>query len=159
MFWQTHVEFVGPITDDDAFDVMESLGRYGASVSVERDHSGGAVTLSVEAASLVEAAGEASRLVSDATPHPITIVGLEVITEEEADRRLGEPVFPEVVSFSEIGQMAGVSRQRARQFSDNPSFPRPVITTGQGPLYGLHAVERWLENRNTRPGRPAKTPA
>lgn len=34
-------------------------------------------------------------------------------------------------------------------------FPAPVITTAQGPLMTKAAVERWLENRNTRPGRPA----
>ena len=159
MFWQAHVDFIGQMNEDTPFDIMETLGQYGAAVTVERDYTGGSVTLSVEAATPIEAAQEASRLVSDATTGPITITGLEVITEQEADRRLGEPVFPEVVSFSEIGQMAGVSRQRARQFSDNPSFPRPVITTGQGPLYGLHAVQRWLGTRNTRPGRPAKVPA
>ena len=157
--WQATVTFIGKMDEDQAFDIMETLGQYGAVTTVERDSSGGSVTLSVEAATLLDAATEASRLVSDATTNPITIIGLEVVTEEEADLRLQEPSFPQVVSFAEIGQMAGVSRQRARQFSDNPSFPRPVITTAQGPLYGRHAVERWLETRNTRPGRPVKATA
>lgn len=154
--WQATVTFVGHTDDDTAFTIMEALGRFGAAMSVERDYSGGTVTLSVEAATPIDAAKEAAHLVSDAAPGPITIIGLEVLTETDADTRLKEPMFPEVVGYAEIGHLAGVSRQRARQFSDNPSFPQPVITTAQGPLYGRHAVERWLENRNTRPGRPAK---
>lgn len=154
--WQATVTFIGQMNADEVFTVSESLGKYGAAIAVERDNNGGSVTLSVDAADTVTAAEEAARLVSDATPHPITIIGLEVITEEEADARLEEPVFPRVVGFAEIGQMAGVSRQRARQFSDIAGFPAPVITTAQGPLYGLHSVERWLEKRNNRPGRPAK---
>lgn len=153
--WQATVAFIGTMDEDAAFTLLEKLGRYGAAVSVEHDFTGGVVTLSVEADTTLDAASEAARVVSDATDSPVTITGLEVVTESEADKRLGEPLFPEVVGFAEIGQMAGVSRQRARQFSDNPAFPRPVITTGQGPLYGKHAVQRWLETRNTRPGRPA----
>ncbi|WEG10410.1 hypothetical protein PU630_07645 [Microbacterium horticulturae] len=153
--WQATVTLIGKMDDDSAFTLLEELGRFGAAVSVERDFSGGTITLSVEADTTLNAASEAAQTVSDAIEGPITIIGLEVITESEADKRLREPLFPEVVSFAEIGQMAGVSRQRARQFSDNPAFPTPVITTGQGPLYSRHSVERWLETRNTRPGRPA----
>lgn len=157
--WQATVRFIGQMSDDQAFDIMEALGQFGASVGIEHDYNGGTVTLSVESDDPISAAQEASRVVSNAIPGPITITGLEIITEAEADARLEEPSFPEVVSFAEIGQMAGVSRQRARQLSGNPSFPRAVITTAQGPLFGLHAVERWLETRNTRPGRPAKATA
>lgn len=157
--WQAHVTFIGHMDEDDAFTLMETLGRFGASVSIERDFTGGSVTLSVEAGSPIDAASEATRLVIEAVPEPITVIGLEVITEDEADTRLAEPMFPEVVGFAEIGQIAGVSRQRARQLSAIPSFPRAVITTAQGPLYGRHAVERWLATRNTRPGRPAKATA
>lgn len=152
--WQATVKFIGQMTEDAAFDLLEALGQFGAAVGTEYDFTGGTVTLSVEADSTLTAAEEASRLVSEATSGPITIIGLEVITEAEADTRLKEPTFPEVVSFAEIGQMAGVSRQRARQLSGNSTFPRAVITTAQGPLFALHAVERWLETRNTRPGRP-----
>lgn len=157
--WQAHVTFIGTMSEDDAFDIMEKLGKYGAVTTVERDFSGGSVTLSIEADTTLDAASGASRLVSEAVPNPITITGLEVVTETEAHARLGEPLFPEVVSFAEIGTLAGVSRQRARQFSENPAFPKPVITTAQGPLYGLHAVKQWLDTRNTRPGRPARATA
>ncbi|GAA5203106.1 hypothetical protein GCM10025773_32100 [Microbacterium jejuense] len=56
----------------------------------------------------------------------------------------------EVVGYAEIADMAQVSRQAARAWADNPTFPPAVIETAQGPLRAKDAVQAWLENRNTR---------
>lgn len=159
--WQASVAFVSvhPFTEDAAFDTIDALLTHGAAMSVERDLTGGSVTLSVEAATPLDAATEASKLViAAAEPHlgSVTVTGLEVLSEDAVDAELARPLFPEVVGYAEIADMAGVSRQRARQFSNISSFPKPVIETAQGPLMGKYAVERWLETRNTSGGRPRK---
>lgn len=159
--WQASVTFVSgkPFTEDAAFDTLEALSNHGAAMSVDRDLSGGTVTLSLEAQSPLDAATEASRLVTtEAEPHlgQVTVTGLEVLSDAAVDAQLTEPLFPEVVGYAEIAALAGVSRQRARQFATITGFPPPVIETAQGPLMGRHAVERWLETRNTATGRPRK---
>jgi hypothetical protein len=159
--WQASVAFETgePFTEDAAFDTIDALLTHGAAMSVERDLSGGSVTLSVEAATPLDAATEAAELVTSAAePHlgEISVTGLEVLTEAAVDAELARPLFPEVVGYAEIADMAGVSRQRARQFASINGFPKPVIETAQGPLMGKHAVERWLETRNTSGGRPRK---
>jgi len=67
------------------------------------------------------------------------------------------PVIPDLVSYAEIAEIAGVSRQRARQFADIEGFPKPVVETAAGPLRLKASVEAWVERRNTKPGRPRKT--
>lgn len=49
-------------------------------------------------------------------------------------QQLARPLFPEVVGYSEIADMAGVTRQRARKFATHAGFPSPVIKTAHGPL-------------------------
>ena len=159
--WQASVAFMSahPFTEDAAFDTIEALLTHGAAMSVERDLSGGSVTLSVEAATPLDAAAEATRLVTSAAEPilgSISVTGIEVLSESAVDAELARPLFPEVVGYAEIADMAGVSRQRARQFASLSGFPKPVIETAQGPLMGRHAVARWLETRNTSGGRPKK---
>lgn len=160
--WHANVAFTttDPFTHDAAFDVLDILSSHGAAVSPRTDSTGGEISLSVTADTAPEAASAAvATITTTITPiagHP-TIDAIEVSTEAALDARLGEPVFPEVVGYAEIADMAGVSRQRARQFAKIDDFPAPVITTAQGPLMTKAAVERWIETRNTRPGRPKAT--
>ncbi|WP_223690124.1 hypothetical protein [Leifsonia poae] len=159
--WQASVSFVSAttFTEDAAFDTIDALTNHGAAMSVEHDLTGGTVVLSVEAATPLDAATEASRLVTttaESTLGSINVTRLEVLSEAAVDAELERPLFPEVVGYAEIADMAGVSRQRARQFASINGFPSPVIETAQGPLMGRHAVERWLETRNTSGGRPRK---
>lgn len=160
-WWQTSVTLTSgkPFTEDEAFDLIDALANNSAAMSVARDLTGGTVTLSVEAQSSLDAATSATTLVANAAKQiigEIEVVGLEVLTEEAVDAKLAQPLFPEVVGYAEIAEMAGVTRQRARQFAALDGFPVPVIETAQGPLMGKHAVERWLEIRNTHTGRPRK---
>ena len=56
-----------------------------------------------------------------------------------------QPLYPDVVGYSEIADMAGVSRQAARLWGSNPTFPPAVIETAQGPLRLKAAVQAWIE--------------
>jgi len=162
--WHVSLEFTtnDAYTDDAAFELIDTLAEQGAALSVADTHTSGTITITVDSATAINAAEEASRLLRDNAPANIGVVdiaGIEVQTIEAMDAHLNEPVFPEVVGYAEIAEMAGISRQRARQLAQTSAFPNAVITTAQGPLMSKHAVERWLETRNTKPGRPAKADA
>lgn len=157
--WYVSVTFeaIRTFSEDATFDVLDSMLDYGASMSSARDLTGGEIAFSVSANSPLEAANEASRIVIEKTKPilgDIIVNGLEVMTESAIHEELATPTFPEVVGFAEIADMAGVSRQRARQFVHIAGFPAPVIETAQGPLMTKAAVESWLEHRNRAAGRP-----
>ena len=46
--WQVSLDFKARLDEDAAFDLMEALGRYGASVAVDPGHTGGGLTLAVD---------------------------------------------------------------------------------------------------------------
>ena len=159
--WNANVAFStnSTFTHDTAFDMLNSLTEYAASVAPRADGSGGAISFSIEAENVATAFTSAIDITTDTVTqfaHYPTINAVEIMTEAELDNRLAEPIFPEVVGYAEIAELAGVSRQRARQFSKINGFPAPVITTAQGPLMAKSAVEAWLESRNTRSGRPRR---
>lgn len=155
--WHARIDWASPtpITDDTALELLENLATHAPSGSIARDGLTGSVAVAVEAESLDEAVGVALDAVRDAllqrTPSA-AVDGLEIITAAAMDRELDRPIFPEVVGYAEIAELAGVSRQRARAFRQVPGFPEPVIETAQGPLMAKAAVEQWVETRNTRPG-------
>lgn len=158
--WHVRVEFTAAaaFTDEALLDVFERLLNLSPSVAAAQDMSAGSAIVALEADSALEAARAAEGAIVEALRaegiEP-TVVGIESLREDVFDRELARPLFPEVVGFSEVAALAGVSRTRARQFAALPGFPEPVIVTGQGPLMAKAAVERWLSSRNTRPGRPA----
>lgn len=155
MTWHTSVAFRVPATmeEDALFDITESLSEYSATATLDRDMQGGGISMFVDAETSIAAAERAVDLVTDLVGAS-SIVGIEVKTEEAFDAELERPTYPDVIGYAEIAKLAGVSRQRARQWADNPTFPVPVIETEQGPLRLKAAVEKWLETRNTRTGRP-----
>lgn len=84
------------------------------------------------------------------------VTSILVQTDEEFQEELREPVYPQVVGCAEIAKMASVSRQRVRQLAEKANFPSPVIRASQGPLYSVHAVDRWLESRKAADHLPAE---
>lgn len=157
--WQTSVTFIAQtrIDPDDALDFMERYGKYGTVAALSEDGCSGELVMSCTADSPMSALEQMMAiLLNDALTAGITITSVEAVDEQEVDRRIQRPLYPEVVGFAEIARMAHVSRQRARQFPELPSFPQPVIETAQGPLFMKSVVEAWLENRNTKVGRPKR---
>lgn len=160
--WHVDVRFrtAKPFKEDAAFDLIEALSANSAAVSIERDCQGGTVSLSVDGlATVLDALESASDIVRKATKKllgTVDIVGLDGMTEEAFLEKLNQPAIPPVVGYAEIAELAGVTRQRARQFTIARGFPQAVITTGQGPLMDRAAVVSWLANRKTSSGRPRK---
>lgn len=107
-------------------------------------------TLTVEAASPAEAVGSAvSRM-----PIAGEVLAAEVMTIEEADRRLVEPAFPEIVGMTEVAEMLGVSRQRVSALRSRPEFPAPVQTLAAGPIWRKGDLTTFAEGWQRKPGRP-----
>jgi predicted DNA-binding transcriptional regulator AlpA len=58
-----------------------------------------------------------------------------------------------LVSYAEIAEFVGVSRQRIHQLG--PVLPEPDVTTGSGETaWRASTIRRWDEKRNRRAGRP-----
>lgn len=155
--WHVRVTFVqNGITPETMVGTLESLEELSPAGSVDLDGAGGEIGVFVDAATPMDAAADAARLVSTAVGAGTTVVGVAATTEDEFLSAASRPQFPEVVGYAEIAEMAGVSRQRARAFAGSPGFPPAIVETRQGPLMARAAVEAWVERRNTRPGRPRK---
>lgn len=146
-----------PIDDDATRTLSRALG--GVPVGRSADLTTAELGLSVEAETLFDAAGSAADRVREAARPlvgDVEIIGLEVLKESDAEADALRPVFPDVVGYAEIAREASLSRQRVRELAESSSFPAPVIKTAQGPLFAKAAVLSWLENRNTRAGRPRR---
>lgn len=148
--WQVSLDFKARLDEDAAFDLMEALGRYGASVAVDPGHTGGGLTLAVDAPDGETALDKALTLLEKNMPGA-TVTGLEAREWADAVARNREPLYPPVVGYAEIARMTGVTRQRAYAFPRIESFPKPVIETSQGPLYSEDAVRAWAQTRELRP--------
>lgn len=160
--WRAQVEF-GAITDDQADALVDELAAYGGVPADEPEPGRASVIVTVEANTLKQASDEAQRAVADAVRAvgaPYKGLGVEVRDEETAEARSRAPRFPELIGYTEIAAMAGVSRQRARELKDLPGFP-PAIPTppSAGPLFVKHLVEQWFGGWERKPGRPATDPS
>ena len=65
-----------------------------------------------------------------------------------------------LLSFTDIGKLLGVSRQRASQLAgDHPAFPPAAARSSGGPLFEAAAVEAFRDGWERKGGRPAGRPA
>ena len=155
--WHASIGFTiqPPLDEDTAFDLLDALAEHGAAMSVSRDFTEAHVTMTVTADHAIDAVEVATDLLRSGAADlgEVDVTELRTVTPEAFDAELAEPIFPPVLGFAEIAERAGVSCQRARQFTKIAGFPPAVIETAQGPLFNVHAIERWLETRNTSPGR------
>lgn len=161
--WHLDITFIteGSLDEDDAFEITEQLAEQAAVVAVSRDGQGGTISLTVQASDALQAGAMAMQALDGTSlPGPFTISAVEIRDDEERDRQLAEPAIPALVGYAEIGELAGVSRQRSRQLADQSSFPDPVVETSQGPLRTRAAVIAWLNQWDRTPGRrPSKQAA
>jgi predicted DNA-binding transcriptional regulator AlpA len=54
---------------------------------------------------------------------------------------------------TELAEMLGVSRQRARQLTERDDFPGPIAQLRRGPIWRVEDIEAWAEQvgRTLRP--------
>ena len=60
-----------------------------------------------------------------------------------------------VLGAREATEVLGVSRERFRQLSSRPDFPKPFTRLAATPLWFSTTVQAFAKNRKTTPGRPA----
>lgn len=155
--YYARIVWTGTTTPAHVDALTEALAGHGPTLTVRRDESGGAASVYLEADTLREAQAAAWALIDGPvtdTLGPVTVDDFRVMTEAVMEHELEQPPLPDVIGYAEVAELAGVSRQRARQFRNIAAFPEPVIETGQGPLFSRAAVEAWVQQRDPRPGRP-----
>lgn len=155
-----HVRLTLHAVDESAmFDALEALESHSPVGTVDEANREGALALFIDNRETVDGAlQEAARLVTAALPG-VVVVGCEVQTEARFLAGLEQPVYPPVVGYAEIAELAGLSRQRVRQLASSEGFPAPVIVTAQGPLFPQAAAAQWVARRRPRTGRPKKIAA
>lgn len=88
---------------------------------------------------------------------PGSPVAVEVVTNEEFDRRLERPAFPQLAGVSEIAAMLDVSRQRVAELRQRPDFPAPIARLKAGPVWRAGDLSRFVDEWERKPGRPKNT--
>lgn len=160
--WSARVEFAGELNADLLDELTDDLVEHSASLGNEAEPDRASVQLSVEAGTLRAAIESALEVVGRALERrgrEFTELGIEVLDEETAERRLASPVVPDLVSGPDIAEMAGISKSRANLLTKRADFPPAVVQTRQGPLRLRSQVEAYLAQRNTSPGRRPSRPA
>jgi hypothetical protein len=124
--------------------------RYSArlSVTVPTDSPKTAITHALDC---FDAASRAAQM-----PTISEIVRVEALTEQELDRELDEPAFPQLLGVTEVARLLGVTRQRASAIQTSAGFPAPVARLATGPVWTLPSISRFLDEWTRKGGRPAK---
>lgn len=142
------IETAEPITAD-MLEAVSSVGGNAAGTVGERRLE---TTLSVD----VEQPSAAIAMALRSIGEPGEIIAAEVMTEAQADRRLAEPAFPELVGLLEVAELFGISRQRVYVLRDRHEFPAPIAILGSGPVWRKGDLSTFAEGWKRKAGRPRK---
>ena len=153
--WYITVTFTTqtPMDSEAGFDILDALAEHHPSAAVST--GGGSISLTVTAPDAIQAAALVPEILAKAQSitGAVTVVSLEILSEDAFQASLEEPEIPELVGLTEIAEMAGVSRQRANAIVKQESFPTPVLTLAAGQFRTRAAVQNWVENWTRKPGR------
>lgn len=139
-----------PLTEDALFALAE-IGGVAVGRPGERHLE---TTFTVDAANAPEAAYESIPMVTGRVPG--IVLAVEVLTTEEADRRLAEQ--PQLVGVTEIARMLGLTKQRVSTLSRREDFPTPLATLASGPIWRAGDLSTFAAGWRRKPGRPRKVP-
>lgn len=156
--WSAYVELHSITTPDSVLDEMHDLlAEHHASIGFAPNDNL-SVQLSVEATTARQAIDAAIKAVTKAARDagaPDQVVGVELVTEAEQERRLASPVVPDLAGLTEAGEILGVSKQRAGQLADTTDFPTAVAHLKSGPVFVTEQVRTFAARRKGT-GRPRK---
>lgn len=82
---------------------------------------------------------------------------LRILTAVDHDDDLAHPQGADLVGWTEIGEMLGVSKQRASQLLALPEFPAPIAILAMGRVFARRSVELFRDQWKRTEGRPRKT--
>lgn len=146
------IETAEPITVETMEAAAGLAGAAAGSVGERRLE----VILSVEASSAAAAIDRAGDMIARDLAIAGDLLAAEAMTEAEADRRLDEPAFPELVGVSEVAELLGVSRQRVHVLRERPEFPAPVAILAAGPIWRRGDLSTFAGGWHRKAGRPRK---
>lgn len=158
-WWSVYVEYDAQEVPDDAHDTaFEHLTGYHPSVGTSPN---GNFTMRVLVEEpTVERATSTAHALCDHALHlaygRAAVVGVEVMTEGELDRRNAEPVpLPELAGRAEVAKILSVSPTRAGQIMRTKRFldHAPIVQElAAGPVCLAFQVRRFAEIWHTLPG-------
>jgi hypothetical protein len=137
-----------PLTEDALLEVAE----VGGAASGRPGETRLSTVLTVRAEDVGEAGAAAIETVTRRVAG--RVIAIEVMTTEEADRRLAE-VAP-LVGITEIAGMLDISRQRVSTLSRRGDFPAPLARLASGPVWRKGDLSTFASGWRRSPGRPRK---
>lgn len=155
--WSAYAEYNATDTPPELYsELFDALIEH--SPGVGPGPSGNlSLRLMIEADSALEAASKAVALADTALRQldfSPTLVGIEVVTEAELDRRQDEPRVPELAGIAEAADILGVHKQQVDRLVGRGDL-QPVQTLAAGPVFAADAVRSFAEKRQSRRiGRP-----
>lgn len=147
-----------PRDPDYPFRISEQLAAAGAdgpSVGHSQQYDRINARFDVQASNPVEAIQRSWQIWNRVLPSA-EVVDFEAQTDDELDRQLALPNFPELAGPQELAAILGVSRQRFYEIAKMPGFPRPVVQLAGGPVWIAAGINHFRETWPRKPGRPRK---
>ncbi|MCX4784100.1 hypothetical protein [Streptomyces sp. NBC_01264] len=161
--FNVYVEFDAPDTPLQVFSaIYEDLLEYGGSAGTA-PNGNLSVRLFIESPSAVDAGIRGVEYAQAAAMkhkiYPNAVIGFAVLTEEEFDRQLAEPVVPELAGVAEAAEIIKVSPARVSQL-ERELEPHHVQTLASGPIFLAEGLRRYAatEHNSTRGRRRTEIP-
>ncbi|MFJ1662288.1 hypothetical protein [Streptomyces anthocyanicus] len=155
--WSAYAEYNATDTPPELYsELFDALIEH--SPGVGPSPSGNlSLRLMIQADSALEAASEAAAL-ADTALRTIglspTLVGIEVVTEAELDRRQAEPCIPELAGIAEAADILGVHKQQVDRLVSRGDL-QAAQTLAAGPIFAADTIRGFAEKRQSRRiGRP-----
>jgi len=144
--WSVRVELAAPcaVSEDATDELTDRLADYAAAVAVEDDDRV-TVQLTVEAGTLRAAFTRGEKAVTEASADVLRdaeVVEVQVLTQQEFDRRLEQPRVPELWGVSEAAEFLGVSAPRIDQLVKENPEKLPMVQK----LMGKQGPRIWLKS-------------
>ena len=143
VYWDCEPE----VTQELLFDIAAIGGAAGGQPGDRRVDTTLTVAAPTAGAAVSVAAERIAKVVAG------RLAGAEVMTTEEADRRLREPAVPELVGIQEVAELLEVTKQRASSLRHLASFPQPVAQLASGPIWLRSDLTTFERSWDRRPGR------
>ena len=146
------------LSKEREFDLLDQMGSFAPAASIARNRKAGGVSLTVSQADMAAAVEQMTDVLATLRKvlGDMTVTKMTVMDERTRKRENEATTFPELIMLVDIGKLIGVTRQRARQLSQKPTFPKPIIESSAGPFFAKADVLRWLDSWSRTTGRPSQ---
>ncbi|MFG3429625.1 hypothetical protein [Streptomyces californicus] len=155
--WSAYAVYKATNTSPDVYgELFDALIEHSPGVG-PAPNGNLSLRLMIQADTALDATSEAVAL-ADSALHEIglspALIGIEVVTEAELDRRQDEPRVPELAGIAEAADILGVHKQQVDRLVGRGDL-QPVQTLAAGPIFATDAIRSFAEKRQSRRiGRP-----